>query len=171
MGPEVEALEQALADHVGVRHVVSCANGTDALLLVLLARGIGPGDAVFVPAFTFAASAEAVALAGATPVLVDVGADFTLDSASLEEAIEAVRRESALRPRAVVAVDLFGQPARYESLVADRARLTGCSSFRMQRRALARVGAASRSDGRAMPRRPASIRASRSAAMATAVPC
>jgi UDP-2-acetamido-2-deoxy-ribo-hexuluronate aminotransferase len=117
MGPEVEALEQALADHAGVRHVVSCANGTDALLLVLLARGIGPGDAVFVPAFTFAASAEAVALAGATPVLVDVGADFTLDSASLEEAIEAVRRESALRPRAVVAADLFGQPARYEDLL------------------------------------------------------
>jgi dTDP-4-amino-4,6-dideoxygalactose transaminase len=72
---------------------------------------------VFVPTFTFAASAEAVALAGATPVLIDVGADFTLEPASLEEAVEVVRREGVLRPRAVVAVDLFGQPARYESVV------------------------------------------------------
>jgi dTDP-4-amino-4,6-dideoxygalactose transaminase len=117
MGPEVDALEQALADHAGVRHAISCASGTDALLLVLLARGIGQGDAVFVPTFTFAASAEAVALAGATPVLIDVGADFTLEPASLEEAVEVVRREGVLRPRAVVAVDLFGQPARYESVV------------------------------------------------------
>ncbi len=117
MGPEVTALEQALADRVGVRHVISCANGTDALLLALMARGIGPGDAVFVPAFTFAAPAEAVALAGATPVLVDVGADFTVDPASLAAAIEAIGAEGALEPRAVVPVDLFGQPARYERIL------------------------------------------------------
>src|SRR5919106_2839141 len=116
LGPEVEALEQALTSLVGVRHAIACASGTDALLLALLARGIGAGDAVFVPAFTFAASAEAVALAGAVPVLVDVGADFTLDPASLAEAIAAIGREGALRPRAVVPVDLFGQPARYEDI-------------------------------------------------------
>jgi dTDP-4-amino-4,6-dideoxygalactose transaminase len=115
-GPEVEALEQALAGHVGVRHAIACASGTDALALALLARGIGAGDAVFVPAFTFVASAEAVALAGATPVLVDVGADFTLDPASLGEAIAAIGREGALRSRAVLPVDLFGQPARYEDI-------------------------------------------------------
>jgi dTDP-4-amino-4,6-dideoxygalactose transaminase len=116
MGPEVDALEQALAERVGVRHVITCASGTDALLLVLLARGIGPGDAVFVPSFTFAATAEAVALAGATPVLVDVDATFTLDPASLGEAITMVR-QAALQPRAVIPVDLFGQPARYDSLL------------------------------------------------------
>jgi dTDP-4-amino-4,6-dideoxygalactose transaminase len=116
-GPEVEALEQALAGHVGVRHAIACASGTDALLLALLARGIGAGDAVFVPAFTFAASAEAVALAGAVPVLVDVGADLTLDPASLAEAMALIGREGALRPRAVVTVDLFGQPARYEEIL------------------------------------------------------
>jgi dTDP-4-amino-4,6-dideoxygalactose transaminase len=116
LGPEVEALEQALAGHVGVRHAIACASGTDALLLALLARGIGAGDAVFVPTFTFAASAEAVALAGAVPVLVDVGADFTLDPASFEEAIAAVRRDGSLRPCAVLPVDLFGPPARYEDI-------------------------------------------------------
>ena len=116
LGPEVGELEEALAAHVGVRHAIGCASGTDALLLVLRARGLGAGDAVFVPAFTFAASAEAVALAGAVPVLVDVGADFTLDPASLEETIAAVAREGALRPRMVIAVDLFGQPARYDAI-------------------------------------------------------
>lgn len=116
LGPEVSALEQALAARVGVRHAITCASGTDALRLALLARGIGAGDAVFVPTFTFAASAEAVALAGATPVLVDAGADFTLEPASLLEAIAAIGREGALRPRAVIAVDLFGQPARYEDI-------------------------------------------------------
>jgi dTDP-4-amino-4,6-dideoxygalactose transaminase len=116
LGPEVEALERALAERTGVRHAIGCASGTDALLLALRARGIGAGDAVFVPAFTFVASAEAVALAGATPVLVDVGADFTLDPTSLGEALAAIRREGTLRPRAVLPVDLFGQPARYEDI-------------------------------------------------------
>jgi len=117
MGPEVVALEQALARLVGVRHVISCANGTDALLLVLLANDIGPGDAVFVPAFTFAAPAEAVAMTGSTPVLVDVGADFTLDPTSLEAAIATINHQAELRPRAVIPVDLFGQPARYERIL------------------------------------------------------
>lgn len=117
LGPEVAALEQSIAGQVGVRHAIGCASGTDALLLALLARGVGAGDAVFVPAFTFAASAEAVALAGAVPVLVDVGGDFTLDPASLAEAVAAIRREGALRPHAVVTVDLFGQPARYEAIL------------------------------------------------------
>ena len=117
LGPEVAALEQAIAGHVGVRHAIACASGTDALVLALLARGVGAGDAAFVPAFTFAASAEAVALAGAVPVLVDVGGDFTLDPASLAEAVAAIRRAGALRPRAVVTVDLFGQPARYEDIL------------------------------------------------------
>ncbi|HSA81817.1 MAG TPA: DegT/DnrJ/EryC1/StrS family aminotransferase [Geminicoccaceae bacterium] len=117
MGPEVEQLERALAEYVGVRHAVTCASGTDALLLVLKARGIGPGDAVFVPGFTFAASAEAVVLVGATPVFVDVDpASCNLDPASLEDALAAVERAGELRPRAVIAVDLFGRPADYQAL-------------------------------------------------------
>jgi dTDP-4-amino-4,6-dideoxygalactose transaminase len=116
LGPEVGELERALAAHVGVRHAIGCGSGTDALLLALLARGIGAGDAVFVPALTFVASAEAVARAGATPVLVDVGADFTLDPTSLGEALAGIRREGSLQPRAVLPVDLFGQPARYEDI-------------------------------------------------------
>ena len=117
MGPEVARLEAALAAACGVRHVVTCASGTDALLLVLMARAIGPGDAVFVPAFTFAASAEAVVLRGAVPVFVDVEPETcNLDPASLEQAIAAVRRAGALTPRAVIAVDLFGRPANYQAL-------------------------------------------------------
>ncbi|MCC2662966.1 MAG: UDP-2-acetamido-2-deoxy-3-oxo-D-glucuronate aminotransferase [Geminicoccaceae bacterium] len=117
LGPEVEELEAALAGRVGVGHVVTCANGTDALLLVLMACGIGPGDAVFVPGFTFVASAEAVALAGATPVFVDVEPDScNLAPASLRRAVEALGRAGELRPRAVVAVDLFGRPADYDAV-------------------------------------------------------
>src|ERR1700748_1041530 len=94
LGPQVTQLEKDLAAFGGVQHVISCANGTDALLLVLKAWGIGAGDAVFVPAFTFAATAEVVALAGATPVFVDVLPDtFNLDPASLEAAIALVKRE------------------------------------------------------------------------------
>ena len=117
MGPEVERLERALAEYVGVIHAITCASGTDALLLVLKARGIGPGDAVFVPGFTFAASAEAVVLLGATPVFVDVErASCNLDPASLQGALAAVERAGELRPRAVIAVDLFGRPADYQAL-------------------------------------------------------
>jgi UDP-2-acetamido-2-deoxy-ribo-hexuluronate aminotransferase len=117
LGPEVAALERALAEHSGAAHVITCASGTDALLLVLMAWGIGPGDAVFVPGFTFAASAEAVALRGATPVFVDVEPDScNLDPASLEEAIAMVRGAGVLTPRVVIAVDLFGRPADYRAL-------------------------------------------------------
>jgi dTDP-4-amino-4,6-dideoxygalactose transaminase len=123
MGPQVRALEERLAEFAGVKHVLACANGTDALMLVLRAWGIGPGDAVFVPAFTFAASAEVVALVGAEPVFVDVRADtYNMDAASLEAAIALVRREGRLAPRAVMPVDLFGQPADYAALAPIAAR-------------------------------------------------
>src|SRR6201985_3080905 len=114
LGPQVAQLERDLSDWAGVKHTIACANGTDALLLVLRAWGIGPGDAVFVPAFTFAASGEVVALAGATPVFVDVLPDtFNMDPASLEAAIALVKRESKLKAKVVMPVDLFGQPADY----------------------------------------------------------
>jgi len=117
LGPEVDELEAELARRAGVRHVISCANGTDAMELVLLAEGVGPGDAVFVPAFTFTATAEVAALAGATPVFVDVdAASFNMDPASLDAAIAAVRAEGSLVPRCAIAVDLFGQPADYPAL-------------------------------------------------------
>ena len=123
LGPEVQRLEQKLADYAGVKHAVACANGTDALLLPLRAWEIGPGDAVFVPAFTFAASAEVVALVGATPVFVDVLPDtFNMDPKSLAAAIAMVRREGKLRPAVIMPVDLFGQPADYRRLepIAER---------------------------------------------------
>jgi dTDP-4-amino-4,6-dideoxygalactose transaminase len=123
MGPQVAAFEAQLAAFAGVKHAIACANGTDALLLVLRAWAIGPGDAVFVPAFTFAASAEVVALAGAVPVFVDVLEDsFNMDPASLEAAIAMVNREGGLKPRAVMPVDLFGQPADYAALTPIAAR-------------------------------------------------
>jgi dTDP-4-amino-4,6-dideoxygalactose transaminase len=117
LGPQVAALEEQLASAANVKHAVACANGTDALLLVLKAWDIGPGDAVFVPAFTFAATAEVVALAGASPVFVDVEDDtFNISLLSLQNALAMVRKEGALRPRAVIPVDLFGQPADYRRL-------------------------------------------------------
>jgi dTDP-4-amino-4,6-dideoxygalactose transaminase len=122
LGPEVKALETALATFAGSRQCVTCASGTDALILVLRAWGLGPGDAVFVPAMTFVATAEAVATVGATPVFVDVRPDvFTLDPASLAAGIDSVAA-TRLRPRAVIPVDLFGQPADYDQLLplADR---------------------------------------------------
>lgn len=119
LGPEVGELEQALAEHVGVKHVVACANGTDALLIPLMAKGIGPGDAVFVPSFTFAATAEVVALAGASPVFVDIEADsYNIDIASLEAAIAMVREKGELEPKAVIPVDLFGLAANYQKIAA-----------------------------------------------------
>jgi UDP-2-acetamido-2-deoxy-ribo-hexuluronate aminotransferase len=126
MGPQVQALEEKLAAFAGVKHAIACANGTDALLIVLKAWNIGPGDAVFVPAFTFAASAEVVALTGAVPVFVDVLHDtFNLNPASLEAAIQLVRSEGKLRPKAIMPVDLFGQPADYArlDLIAGREKL------------------------------------------------
>lgn len=126
LGPEVGALEENLARFAGVKHAIACANGTDALMMVLRAWNIGPGDAVFVPAFTFAASAEVVALVGASPVFVDVLEDtFNMDPASLEAAVAMVRREGELSPRAVMPVDLFGQTADYRAIepIAMREKL------------------------------------------------
>src|SRR5882672_1079068 len=117
LGPQVAALEQSLAAFAGVKHAIACANGTDALLLILRAWNVGPGDAVLVPSFTFAATGEVVALAGATPVFVDVLNDtFNMDPASLEAAIGTVRRQGTLNAKAVIPVDLFGQPADYRKL-------------------------------------------------------
>lgn len=121
-GPEVSEFEEALGDFVGAGHVVSCANGTDALTLILMAETIGPGDLVFVPAFTFVATAEAVAQLGATPVFVDVDErSFNICPASLRAAIDEAREKGLGRPAAIVAVDLFGQPADYRALrmIAD----------------------------------------------------
>lgn len=123
MGPQVRELEAQLADYVGVKHCISCANGTDALTLALKAWGIGPGDAVFVPDFTFFSSAEVVSLEGATPVFVDVLEDtFNIDPDDLEKAIQETVAEGVLKPRIIVAVDLFGQPADYPRIrqIADR---------------------------------------------------
>ena len=123
MGPQVRELEQQLAEYVGVKHCLTCANGTDALTLALKAWGIGPGDAVFVPDFTFFSSAEVVPLEGAEPVFVDVCEEaFNIDASDLERAVKEVLAEGRLRPRVVVAVDLFGLPADYQAVrtVADR---------------------------------------------------
>jgi dTDP-4-amino-4,6-dideoxygalactose transaminase len=123
MGPQVKALEEQLADYVGVKHCISCANGTDALTLALKAWGIGPGDAVFVPDFTFFSSAEVVSLEGATPVFVDVLENtFNIDPDDLEQAIQETVAEGVLKPRVIVTVDLFGQPADYPRIreIADR---------------------------------------------------
>lgn len=116
-GPQVQRLEQQLAEYVGVKHCIACANGTDAITLALKVWGIGPGDAVFVPDFTFFSSGECPAAEGATCVFVDVQADtFNIDPDKLEQAILAVKAEGKYTPRVVVAVDLFGQPADYDRI-------------------------------------------------------
>ena len=122
MGPEVAELEAKLAAHCGAAHVITCGNGTQALELILRAWGVGPGDAVFVPAFTFAATGEAPAWLGATPVFCDVEAQtFNLDPQSLDAGIDhAVKL--GLTPRAVIPVDLFGVPADYEAIEAIAGR-------------------------------------------------
>ena len=115
-GPEVAALETALSAYSGARHVVSCASGTDALLMVLMAKNVGPGDAVLCPSFTFCATGEAVALTGAVPVFVDADeATFNMDPASLKRGI-ATARQRGLKPRAVIVVDLFGQSADHDAI-------------------------------------------------------
>lgn len=116
-GKEVAKLEEQLAEYVGVTHCITCANGTDALQLALMAWEIGPGDAVFVPDFTFFASAEVIAAVGAVPVFVDVlESTFNLSPESLTDAIENVLAEGKLKPQAVIAVDLFGLPADYTKI-------------------------------------------------------
>jgi dTDP-4-amino-4,6-dideoxygalactose transaminase len=115
-GPEVIAFEQQLAAFCGAKHALSCSSGTDALIMILMAKGIGRGDAVFCPTFTFCATAEAAALIGATPVFVDVHADtFNLDAASLKSAI-ATAKAKGLKPKAVIPVDLFGLPADHDAI-------------------------------------------------------
>ena len=117
-GPEVAQLEAALAAYSGAKHVISCASGTDALLMVLMAKGVGPGDAVFCPSFTFCATGESVALTGASPVFVDVDeASYNMDAASLKRAI-ATAKKAGLKPTAVIPVDLFGQPADHDAIAA-----------------------------------------------------
>jgi len=117
MGAEVKALEEQLAEYVGVKHVVTCANGTDALQLSLMALGIKPGDAVFCPTFTFFATAEAIAFLGATPVFVDSDeSTFNICPVDLENRIAEVNANGGLNPRAIISVDLFGLPANYAEL-------------------------------------------------------
>jgi dTDP-4-amino-4,6-dideoxygalactose transaminase len=117
MGPEVQELEERLAEYVGVKHVVSCANGTDALQLSLMAMGIGRGDAVFCPTFTFFATAEAIAFVGATPVFVDSDeSTFNICPIDMEQRIKQVIADGELVPKAIISVDLFGLPANYPEL-------------------------------------------------------
>jgi dTDP-4-amino-4,6-dideoxygalactose transaminase len=117
-GPEVRALESELAAFCGARHAIATSSGTDALRLVLMAWGIGPGDAVICPAFTFCATAEVAALCGATPVMADVTAEtFNLDPASCARAVATAKR-LGLKPRAVIPVDLFGLPADHDAIAA-----------------------------------------------------
>ena len=139
MGPEVGEFERRLGAFGGADHVLSCANGTDALALPLAAWEVGPGDAVFCPSFTFAATAEVVPWTGATPVFVDVLRDtYGMDPAHLDQAIAEVKAKGELVPRVVIAVDLFGQPADYPKiaevarrhglkLIADSAQGFGCT--------------------------------------------
>lgn len=122
-GQQVKELEKAFADYVGVKHCITCANGTDALTMAMMAWDIKKGDAVFVPDFTFFSSGEIVSHAGATPIFVDVNIDtFNLSASSLEAAIKTVMIEGKLIPKAVIAVDLFGLPADFEAIrkIADK---------------------------------------------------
>ncbi|MGC8522810.1 MAG: DegT/DnrJ/EryC1/StrS family aminotransferase [Acidibrevibacterium sp.] len=123
LGPEVGELETQLAQFCGAAHCVAVSSGTDALQIALMAEGIGPGDAVFLPAFTYTATAEVALVLGATPVFVDIDArTFQIDPAALEARIAAVRAAGKLRPRALIGVDLFGQPADWPRLAAIAAR-------------------------------------------------
>lgn len=139
MGPQVREFEAGLAAFGRAKHALGCANGTDALILPLIAWGLRPGDAVFVPSFTFTATAEIVPWLGAAPVFVDIDpVTFNMDPARLEAAIEGVKAEGRLTPKVVIAVDLFGQPADYPAiraicdrhglkLIADSAQGFGCT--------------------------------------------
>ena len=135
MGPEVYELEKQLAEFCGVKHAISCANGTDALGLGLMAKNVGPGDAIFVPSFTFAATAEVVAWMGATPIFIDsLEGTYNIDPVSLELGIQTARK-LGLKPVGIIPVDLFGQPADYDAIqkIADEGNLwvlaDGAQSF------------------------------------------
>lgn len=119
MGAEVSELEEQLAQFVGVRHAIACSSGTDALLMALMAYGVGPGDAIFTTPFTFVATAEVIALLRATPVFVDIDPlTLNIDPRCLNDTVERIEGEGTLRPRGVIPVDLFGLPADYDSLRA-----------------------------------------------------
>ncbi len=129
MGPEIQELEKKLAGFAGTKHAISCSSGTDALLMLLMAKGVGPGDAVFTTPFTFTATAEVIALLGATPVFVDIDPrTFNIDATHLQRAIQALKKgdhsyplpagSQSLRPAAVIPVDMFGLPADYDALMA-----------------------------------------------------
>jgi dTDP-4-amino-4,6-dideoxygalactose transaminase len=126
MGPKIKEMEAAFVEYVGVKHCIACNSGTDALLLALKAWDVKPGDAVFVPSFTFFASAEVIAMQGATPVFVDVDKDtFNMDVADLERKIEQTVKAGKLTPRVIIAVDLFGLPADFKAIraLADKYQL------------------------------------------------
>jgi UDP-2-acetamido-2-deoxy-ribo-hexuluronate aminotransferase len=122
MGPEIKELEERLATYVGVKHAISCSSGTDALLMPLMAYGVGPGDAIFTTPFSFIATAEVIQLLGATPIFVDIDRKtFNIDPEALEVVIASVRQNpktASLQPRGVIPVDLFGQPADYDRINA-----------------------------------------------------
>lgn len=123
MGPEVAELERMLAEFVGSRHAIGCSSGTDALLLPLMAYGVGPGDAVFTSPLTFFATCEMIALLGATPVFVDIDpVTFNIDPVKLDAAIDNVRAEGRLKPRGIIPVDLYGLPADYDAIMAIAAK-------------------------------------------------
>lgn len=170
LGPEVDALEQSLAEFVGVRHAVSCASGTDALVIALMAKGVGPGDAVFTVPFTFMATAEAIATVGATPVFVDVDpVTFNIDPDALDRALRALAKGDRsihplprigedqlgkLKPRGVIGVDLFGVPANYGAVngiavehglfvIEDAAQSFGATANNTRAGALAEIGCTS----------------------------
>lgn len=126
MGPEVQEFEEKLAEYVGVKHAITCANGTDALTLTMMVLGIREGDAVFCPTFTFFATAEVIAYEGATPVFVDSDEiTFNICPIDLEKRIQTTIAEGKLTPKAIIAVDLFGLPANYPELqkIADKYNL------------------------------------------------
>ncbi len=155
MGPEIADVEGRLAAFVGARHCIACSSGTDALLMPMMAAGIGPGDAVFTTPFSFFATAETISLLGATPVFVDIDPrTYNLDPAALQRTVAAVTREGRLRPRAIMAVDLYGVCADYEALgavacdgglllIEDGAQAFGASYHGRRAPNLADVGATS----------------------------
>jgi UDP-2-acetamido-2-deoxy-ribo-hexuluronate aminotransferase len=120
MGPEVKELEDKLASYVGAKHCITCASGTDALLMPLMAYGAGPGDAIITTPFTFISTAEVVALLGATPIFVDIDpVTYNLDPAQLEKVMQSERvKQSGLKVKGIIPVDLFGQPADYDEIEA-----------------------------------------------------
>jgi len=119
MGPEVRQLEQKLAEFTGTKHAIGCSSGTDALLIPLMAYGVGPGDAIFTTPFTFIATAEVISFLGATPVFADIDPEtYNIDPEKLRESIERVKTKGDLNPRGIIPVDLFGLPADYDPIMA-----------------------------------------------------